>query len=163
MGSSRQKTYKLFFGILSLLIFTYGFVKLLPLIKGPEITVEGLRNGENHGPVAFISGKTSGAKELRINNNEILLDEKGNFSDTLLLSAGYNIIYLSAKDSLGREKIEKFEITATDFNFPDNPSVSEIESEKDSSKEENVDAEVAGENITETDTELVSENRKLLN
>lgn len=157
MGSSRQKTYKLFFGILSILIVTYGFIKFLPLIKGPSVTVEGLRNGENHGPVAFISGKTSGAKELLINNNEVLLDEKGNFSDTLLLSAGYNIIYLSAKDNLGREKIEKFEITATDFNFEDNSTPSEEIVENDS---ENIksEAEVAGENIVETETELVSEN-----
>lgn len=162
MGSSRQKTYKLFFGILSVLIVTYGFIKVLPLIRGPEIIIEGLRNGENHGPVAFISGKTSGAKELRVNNNEIPLDEQGNFSDTLLLSAGYNIIYLSAKDNLGREKIEKFEITATDFNFDDNPTPSEEVVENDS-ENNSAEAEVAGENIIETDTELVSENSKLLN
>lgn len=159
MGSSRQKTYKLFFGILSILIFTYSFIKVLPLIKGPDITVEGLINGENHGPVAFISGKTSGAKEFRINNNEVLLDEKGNFSDTLLLSAGYNIIYLSAKDSLGREKIEKFQITASGFNFEDTANPTEDSALKDTNQEEDKpEAEVAGENISETDSEITSEN-----
>jgi hypothetical protein len=167
MGSSRQKTYKTFFAILSIFILIYGMFKIFPLLRGPQIFVEGLKNGENHGPIAFISGKTVGAKELKLNNNEIILDEEGNFSDTLLLSAGYNIISLSAKDGFGRERTKTYNITASDFNFQDpTPTEEEIVDEEKIKEEET--AEVAGENITETDTELttevgVAENQKLLN
>lgn len=163
MGSSRQKTYKTFFAILSIFILVYAGFKLLPLLRGPQIFVEGLKNGENHGPIAFISGKTIGTKELTLNNNAITLDEEGNFSDTLLLSAGYNIISLHAKDGFGREKTKTYQITATEFNFEDPAPPEEEIAESDG--KESADEE---ETLTETNTELatevgVAENGKLLN
>jgi len=163
MGSSRQKTYKTFFAILSIFILVYAGFKLLPLLRGPQIFVEGLKNGENHGPIAFISGKTIGTKELTLNNNAITLDEEGNFSDTLLLSAGYNIISLHAKDGFGRERTETYQITATEFNFEDPAPIEEVP--------KLIDDEITAvreKKIIETETELatditVAENETLLN
>ena len=42
--------------------------------------------------------------------NYIYTDENGNFSETLLLQDGYNIIQFTAKDKFNREVMETLEL-----------------------------------------------------
>lgn len=112
MGYSRQKKYKIFFGVLLIFISLYGFSKLIPFLSGSTLSIEGIKNGENHGPVAFISGKINNGKEVRLNGNILISDRSGNFTETILLHPGYNLLNFSVKDTFGRQKNFQYEITA---------------------------------------------------
>ncbi len=54
-----------------------------------------------------ISGSAAHARELLINGRSVALDRKGKFSDSILLSPGYNIVEVSQRDRFGNEKVER--------------------------------------------------------
>jgi FtsZ-interacting cell division protein ZipA len=52
-----------------------------------------------------IKGKTTPGNKISINNQEIVVDENGNFAQSIVLSDGANKISLIAKDPTGKENI----------------------------------------------------------
>lgn len=57
-----------------------------------------------------ISGMAGHAHELLINGRPVALDKKGNFSDSILLSPGYNIVEVAQKDRFGNEKVKRYHL-----------------------------------------------------
>jgi Glucodextranase, domain B len=52
-----------------------------------------------------IKGKTTPGNKVSINNQEIIVDENGNFAQSIVLTNGANKISLIAKDPAGKENI----------------------------------------------------------
>ncbi len=51
--------------------------------------------------VLHITGNAKNANSLRLDGREISIDENGDFTETIALLAGYNIINLRAQDKFG--------------------------------------------------------------
>jgi hypothetical protein len=85
-------------------IVYYAYYQSRGIIAGPSITltspVEGALVTDS---LVRISGNVQRAKELSLDGRGIFIDLSGNFNEELLLTSGYNIIELAAKDAEGRE------------------------------------------------------------
>lgn len=85
-----------------ILILVYAFFISKDLILGVKIRnvnlVDGATVTEN---VMRITGNAKNAIMLSLDGREISVDEKGNFSETIALLSGYNIINIKAQDKFG--------------------------------------------------------------
>lgn len=55
-----------------------------------------------------VTGIAKHARELLINGRSVALDRKGNFSDSVLLSPGYNIVEVAVRDRFGNKKVKTY-------------------------------------------------------
>lgn len=80
-------------------------------ILGPELFIVKPSNGDTvNDSFLVIKGNVSRAALLWINDQAIIADKNGVFEESLLLSKGYNIIGVTAKDKFGRYVNKKLEI-----------------------------------------------------
>lgn len=97
--------------LISLLILGYSYLKLRDIISGPDITLIWPPNGASlSNPLVTIKGKTERITQLYLNGRKIFTDEKGNFSEPILMAKGYNVFEVKAQDKFGRQAIEKLEV-----------------------------------------------------
>jgi len=90
-----------------LFIVVFIFINSMDLMFGVKIknvNIDGLpaQTGikvENN--VLEITGVAKNAVNLTLNDREISVDKNGNFSESIILSLGYNIITIKAKDKFG--------------------------------------------------------------
>jgi hypothetical protein len=84
-------------------IIGYGAFRAKSLVEGPEIAVvsplDGALVGES---LVEIRGTAKNISFLTLNDDKIFTDESGEFREKILLSYGYNIMTLEAKDRFGR-------------------------------------------------------------
>ncbi|MBI2618339.1 hypothetical protein HYW58_02725 [Candidatus Kaiserbacteria bacterium] len=91
------------FIILLLGILGYTYFQMHNLVIGPVITIKTPQNGATlFASLTEVVGTTKNISEITINDRRIFIDETGVFKEKLLLSPGYNIITLHAKDKFGR-------------------------------------------------------------
>lgn len=91
-----------------ILIISYAGYKLYPLIIGPEIIIYKPSIGQNiDGNLVEISGVVLRAKTLRIFDREIIVNQKGEFSETIAKQKNYTDIILSATDRFDRVVVKK--------------------------------------------------------
>jgi hypothetical protein len=90
-----------------LLILIYAFSRSQDLIFGVKIENVHM-NGEPaetgsklENPVLAVTGNAKNAVNLTLNGREILINQDGDFSETIALMRGYNIINITAKDKFG--------------------------------------------------------------
>jgi hypothetical protein len=91
--------------IISFIVITlvYSGLKLKPILSGPEITIYSPQNGDDVASTTFmISGRVLRAKEIKIFDRVITVNEKGEFEERLVSFAPYTIIKISATDRFGR-------------------------------------------------------------
>jgi hypothetical protein len=96
--------------ILLALVIGYGFLKALPLIRGPRIDVTTLST--NTDGLTVISGTAVHTETLTMNGGTLLIDNNGHFSQNLMLPRGGAILSLTATDRFGRsQKLERTVVT----------------------------------------------------
>lgn len=84
---------------------------------GPEIIIFEPRNGSTIATsTVLIRGQALRIQDISLNNRPILIDEQGNFSETLLLFPGYNVSLISAQDKFDRTIEYKLELVYQDKN-----------------------------------------------
>ncbi len=89
----------------------YFFYQGRGYLSGPEIIIESPYAGEVvNDAYLIVKGRVLNISTLSLNGRQIFTDEKGFFSEGLLLARGYNIIELTATDKFGRIKKEKREV-----------------------------------------------------
>jgi hypothetical protein len=97
-------------GLISLFaagIIGYALFQTRNLIQGPIIKIHSPVNGSSlTKSFVEIEGAAKNISYINLNDRQIFTDESGAFSERLLLSYGYNIITLRARDKFGRE-VEK--------------------------------------------------------
>ncbi|MDD5152786.1 MAG: hypothetical protein PHS95_02160 [Candidatus Pacebacteria bacterium] len=93
------------------IVLVYSYFVLEGYIRGPQIVVETPQSGfSTTTPLIKIAGKAIRANVFTLNGAEVPLDLQGNFSESLLLAEGYNIMKLTASDHYGREAKKTIEI-----------------------------------------------------
>ena len=99
-------------------IGVYVFFQGYDLIRGPVLEVHMPTNGASfEEPLVEITGLAKNISFIYLNNNQIFVDSKGNFSQKLLLLPGYNIITLRATDKFGREVRQELHLILEENNY----------------------------------------------
>lgn len=75
------------------------------IITGPTIKLKEELHGIQRQEVVTVVGIAENIVSLSLNDRPIFTDDKGNFSEILVLPPGYTIMTLKAKDRYGRETI----------------------------------------------------------
>jgi len=107
----RDKTRKfLKIGIICLCAFFilgYSLYETQKIVMGPKITFTNPLNGSTvSDSLVDVVGNAKNITNISLNDRKIYVDEKGNLSEQILLSYGYNLLSVKAEDRFGR-KIEK--------------------------------------------------------
>lgn len=86
------------------LIGGYAVFRAKTFAEGPTIEILEPKNGRAvYQPLTIVSGIAKNISFLNLNGAQIFTDETGKFSEKILLSYGYNVITLEAKDRFGRK------------------------------------------------------------
>ncbi len=93
------------------IILGYGMFQAKNLIAGPEIEISSPANGTLVGESLIeIQGTAKHISFFTLNGDKIYTDEAGVFKEKILLSYGYNVMTLEAKDRFGRTVTETLEL-----------------------------------------------------
>ncbi|HEY0908305.1 MAG TPA: hypothetical protein VGE35_03070 [Candidatus Paceibacterota bacterium] len=85
------------------LVIGYGIFRAMSFIEGPDIGIDSPANGATLAEsLVEVKGFARNISFLTLNGEKIFTDESGVFSEQVLLSYGYNIMTLEAKDRFGR-------------------------------------------------------------
>lgn len=111
-----ERTPKLIIGmtlaaLVSVGLLVYAYLQSRDFLRGPVITITEPRNG-SVATSSFItlSGKARNVAFLTLNSRQIFTDERGNFSESLLLPEGYSIMTIEAKDRFGHVAQKRLEL-----------------------------------------------------
>lgn len=97
-------------GLFAFIIF-YTILKTHALTHGVELSISGIQNGEvSTKNLLKITGKAIHAKHIHINGREILVNEKNEFSEDLVLSPGYNVISINAEDKFNKKTEKLYQV-----------------------------------------------------
>lgn len=93
--------------ILGIIFTFYCFFQARFIIWGPSVTIESHQNGEvTTSSVVVLFGRAKNAAWLSLNGRQIFTDEKGFWSEKLLLADGESIMRVLVRDRFGRESEE---------------------------------------------------------
>ena len=96
---------------LAVLIFGYASFQAKTIILGPVVEIHSPQNGASvEESLVEIKGQVKNISHISVNGNQIFTDNKGVFSEKLLLSYGYNIITIKVQDRFDREVEKKLEL-----------------------------------------------------
>lgn len=94
------------------IIAGYSYFRARDMINGPEITILEPKNGTDfESPDINLTGVAKNVTFLTLNGRQIYTDSTGNFSRKLLLSRGYNIITLVARDKFNKIVDKSLQLT----------------------------------------------------
>ena len=97
--------------ILASVVLGYTYYRTTDLLLGPQIIIETPANGTTiEESLVHIRGTTKNITNITLNGRNIFVDESGTIKESLLLTYGYNVLELSAKDRFGRETKETLEL-----------------------------------------------------
>jgi len=86
-----------------LVVIGYGFLKAKLFLEGPQVLVATPVDGMVvNDPLITINGTAKNIAHLTLDGGKIFTDEAGVFSESRLLSYGYNTVTVSASDKFGR-------------------------------------------------------------
>jgi hypothetical protein len=89
----------------------YTLFQLRHLIEGPRITFLKPLNGVLvHNSIFSLEGVAQNVKEVQIDDRPAFINETGKFTDTILLSVGYNVIRVTGKDKFNRKTEQQIEV-----------------------------------------------------
>jgi hypothetical protein len=92
-------------------IVGYSYFQSRNLINGPQIVLTSPKTGSTlANPLVAITGNASNISFLSLNDRQIFVDKDGTFNEELLLSPGYNVWTIQAKDKFGRIVTKKIEL-----------------------------------------------------
>lgn len=94
-----------------ILLFGYGIFEIWNYATGPKITVTNPQNGQAVSEsLIIVSGQVKNIKEITLNGRVILVTEDGEFKEQILLSYGYNVLKLEARDKFGKKTEEILQV-----------------------------------------------------
>lgn len=101
----------IFFSVFLLFIVVYTFFVSRNIIFGIKIKdvnlIDGTKVTEN---ITEIKGNAKNAINLTLNDRPISIDQKGDFNETIILSSGYNVINIKAKDKFGNSDEKNYKL-----------------------------------------------------
>ena len=102
--------------ILALVIVGYSLFQAQKILRGPIIEVNSPENATTYNqPLIEVSGRAQNISYLNLNDRPIFTDKDGYFKEKLLLSPGYNIIKLDARDKFKKYTEKKLELILKEY------------------------------------------------
>ncbi|KND46747.1 MAG: hypothetical protein AB201_02825 [Parcubacteria bacterium C7867-006] len=102
--------------LLVIVIAGYSLFQAQKLIRGPVIDIYTPENGATYNQTLIeIEGRARNIAYLNLNDRPIFTDKNGYFSEKLLLSPGYNIIKLDARDKFKNYTEKRLEIILKEY------------------------------------------------
>jgi len=93
------------------LFVIYGVFEVAKVALGPSLSVTSPKDLSTvNDPFIRVSGEIKRAAYISVNDRQIFADEKGDFSESLLLLPGYNIIEIVVKDRFDKEVSQRISI-----------------------------------------------------
>jgi len=97
--------------ILFVVMVIFVFFNTRDLIFGVKIKNVNIRdNIKTTEGIQKITGQAKHAVKLALNGREIPIDQQGNFSETIVLLSGYNVINLTALDKFGHSDEKNYKL-----------------------------------------------------
>lgn len=89
----------------------YAYLQSREYLRGPVIAVDEPADGSlSTTSIVALKGSARNVSFLTLNDRQIFTDERGRFTESLLLQDGYNIMLLEAKDRFGHIAQKKLEL-----------------------------------------------------
>ncbi len=102
--------------LLGLVIVGYSLFQAQKLLWGPIIEIYTPENGATYSQTLIeIEGRARNISYLNLNDKPIFTDKDGYFKEKLLLSPGYNIIKLDAKDKFKTYREKRLELILKEY------------------------------------------------
>jgi hypothetical protein len=102
------------FSLGGIIILGYSYFAIKGYILGPQIYLESPPSGVGTTtPLTLVKGKVVHTSVLTLNDTPIPIDLEGNFSESVILAPGFNIITLKATDRYNRVVDKKIELALT--------------------------------------------------
>ena len=96
---------------LFLLLISYSLFQARFLILGPQVWIENPQDGHTvESPSVTITGQAKNVAWISLNDRQIFTDEKGIWSEKLIVSKGLSIMTIKARDRFGRETEKRVRI-----------------------------------------------------
>ena len=109
--NNRNKISIYLFSIILILTIGYTYYQTKSFTRGPVLKIEEPLDGSLlETNLVMIKGSTENISYITINDRQVFVNEKGILNEKVLLSPGYNIINISAKDKYKREAVKKLEL-----------------------------------------------------
>ena len=102
-----------------ILIFVFAFFRSKDLIFGVQITNVSLNGSPIQSGTTIpsagikLTGNAKNAIKLILDGREISIDQQGNWSETIALLPGYNIINIKAQDKFGNIDEKNYQLMLT--------------------------------------------------
>jgi hypothetical protein len=107
--------------IFGLFILVYGVSRIVPILRGPVLSVN-LTNGETvSSPLLSIIGSTKNAHQTQVNGTDITTSVDGTFTTDVVLGSGTNILTISAQDKFGKQTKQEYTVILSEV--PNAPSL----------------------------------------
>ena len=104
------------FTLLGIIIIGYSLFQAQKLISGPIIDVYTPENGATYNQTLIeIDGRARNIAYLNLDDRPIFTDKDGYFKEKILLSPGYNVIKLDARDKFKTYTEKKLEIILKEY------------------------------------------------
>lgn len=88
-----------------IILFFYCLFQARFLILGPQVSIVTPGDGESiTSPMVIISGRAYNVSWISLNDRQIFTDEKGSFSEKLIVADGLSIMTVRVRDRFGRER-----------------------------------------------------------
>ena len=102
--------------LLGIVILGYSFFQAYKIISGPRIEVYTPQNGATYSQTLIeINGRAKNIAYINLNDRKMFTDKDGYFSEKVLLSPGYNVVKLDAKDKFGAYTEKRLELILKEF------------------------------------------------
>jgi len=89
----------------------YSYFKFHDFLAGPIITLVSPIDGASlNKELVMVKGKAERISAIFLNGRKIFTDKTGAFNEPILLSAGYNMMEVSAEDQFGRKTSKKLQL-----------------------------------------------------
>ena len=107
-----RKNIQIFVLVLLLaLVVGYTLYEVQRIVMGPKVTVLSPANGMTvSSSTVEVTGTTRNIADISLDDRKIFVDEKGDFSETVLLESGYNAIDIKASDKFGSQTEKLLEV-----------------------------------------------------
>jgi hypothetical protein len=102
--------------LLGLVVAGYSIFQAWKLISGPIIDIYSPMNGSTYTEALIeVEGRAKNISYLNLNDRPIFTDKSGYFKEKILLSPGYNIIKLDARDKFKKYTEKQLEVILKEY------------------------------------------------
>lgn len=97
-------------------IAIYSLFQAQKLISGPSIKIFSPKDGSTYSQTLIeVEGQAKNAAYLNMNDNPIFTDKNGYFKEKFLLSPGYNVIKLDARDKFKKYTEKRIQLIFKEY------------------------------------------------